>query len=430
MSTAKTVVRAVGSLLALNMLVVGVPIVLVGLAGWPLPSAWPDWSQVWLDLRQLNIDGARVTGALAVGAWFLWAQSIWALIFEVLNMVRSGRGLAARRAPLAVPAVSALMSKLVAGVVSATLLMTPPASAGAVSAESSAIVTEPDNTTSPPADERATGTQAIIPAPSAPTSEEPTKVQVGEGETAWDVAVRVFGDGNRVGELLEHNQLSALDVHAGMTLDLPPGVSIPADELIVAEGDHLWGISSRRLTEAGVDDPSNAQIAEHVKTVVDANQPAIADPDLIHPDQVLALPALGSPPVTEADEVDEVNEVAEPSEPSRPAEAPAGEALESDDAKESSLQPPDRGNDVNPGGDHAIQGNAEGQANVDDEENAEGDSPSGAVVIGGLGLVTAAVGAIITRSQARRIGERRPGTTPRFASSGATDRPDRRNVRR
>ena len=459
----RTIARAVGSLVALVALTLMVPVILIAVAGWPLPSAWPDWSQVWLDIRQLNIAYEWVTGALALAAWLLWAQSIWALLFECVNMIRIGRGLVARPAPLTVPAVSLLMSKLVAGVMSASLLAPAPASAGPIDS------LQPITTALPDVEDADLIRPPDRPAVAASTSERsvraPERVTVGDGETAWDVAVRVFGDGNRVGELLDHNDLSVLDVQPGLTLELPPGVSAPSDTVTVVEGDHLWGISTRRLEDVGVHDPSNAQIAAHVDHLVQANQPAIDDPDLIHPGEVFTLPALhaepnvdqepsanadaaaapanadaAAAPVTDADAAAPVGDEPEATSsagtgpPSNwgagaPPSSVAGAATADGDAEAGRDDPTD---DAESSDSEAI---APGDPGQSDPEPARSDGidptdpggqaqtglPVGVLAASGIGLVTAAIGAIIARNQAQRLGDRRPGTAPRFSAGGAAE---------
>ncbi|MDH3302628.1 MAG: hypothetical protein OES24_19185 [Acidimicrobiia bacterium] len=404
-------IRAAVSVVALVGLVAGVPWLLVNLAGWPLPTAWPDWGQVWLDVRQFNIDGRWVIETLAAAAWLLWAQVLWALLFEGLNMVNTGRGRVARSAPLTLPVVSVLVSRLVAGVVSITLVSSSPASAGTTGAIGSVL-----SARSSTVDEVTEGViDRDVNTPPVPSvGERPATVQVLDDETAWDVAQRVFGDGSRVAELLEHNDISPFDVQAGVRLELPPGVSAPEDQVTVVEGDHLWGISVRRLQEAGVDEPSNAQVAAHVAYMVEANHPDIEDPDLINPDDVFTLPALGHP---------------EPGARHRPEGDPPA-ALVTDLTPSADLVEPTsdgRGVAAESSPDTAAAPPVAPVAGSTTDESVAGgrddrDLPVGIVAVGGLGLLTAAVGGIVARNQARRIGGRRPGTTPHFAVPPAAER--------
>lgn len=402
----RTIIRAVGSLLVLLLLVIGVPWLLVALAGWPLPAAWPDWSQVWVDVRQLNIDAGWVTGGLAIAAWLLWAQMIWAVLFELIGMARAGRGVAARPAPLTLPVVTSLAARLIAGVVSVTLMSSSPSSAGVVGVAHELASALPDDHVEPVGPH-----QTPVAAPGiAGVDDMRARVVVADGETAWDVAVRVFGDGNLVAELLDHNDVSALDVQPGMELELPAGVSAPADEVTVVEGDHLWALSTRRLEEVGVEAPSNAQIAAHVEEMVEANQPAIADPDLIHPGEVFTLPALEGPSIGDA--MSEADAVA----PTSEAEPIVPDAVDTNRPHAGSWQasPQDRSSEEPPA-------SVEAPSTMDDGPDGP-DGSIGLVAAAGIGLITAAVGAIVARSQAHRIGLRRPGTTPRFAVPGEADR--------
>ncbi len=407
----RTIIRSIGSLMALLMLVVGVPWLLVALAGWPLPATWPDWGDVWVDLRQLNLAADWVTGGLAVGAWLLWAQMIWALLFELVNMARAGRGVVARPAPLTLPAVTALTARLVAGVVSVTLLTSSPSSAGVVAAGRDIASTLSDDHVDQ------VGSHRPPPPTASPAAVQTVRatVVVAEGETAWDVAARVFGDGHLVADLLDHNKVSALDVEPGMELELPPGVSAPAAAVTVVEGDHLWGLSTRRLEDVGVAEPSNAQIAAHVDRMVDANQPTIADPDLIHPGEVFTLPALGNDPDREVTSEEDIDP---------PVEATgsiAADPVDSARPDAGSREPPSvETAAADPPADTAVERTDRADPSIDDTDAS--DVPLGLVAAGGIGLISAGIGAIVARSQAHRIGLRRPGTTPRFAVPGAAER--------
>lgn len=83
-------------------------------------------------------------------------------------------------------------------------------------------------------------------------------------------------------------------VPASDTRSGAPGVATPAahhpadrDQVVVTAGDSLWSIARSRLS-----DPSDAEIAASWPRWYAANRAVIgADPDLIHPGQVLLAPA-------------------------------------------------------------------------------------------------------------------------------------------
>ena len=66
--------RSLAALLALLALLVGVPMLLALVAGWPLPRRAPDWSLISTALQQGDIPGETVIKVLAVLVWLAWAQ--------------------------------------------------------------------------------------------------------------------------------------------------------------------------------------------------------------------------------------------------------------------------------------------------------------------------------------------------------------------
>ncbi len=439
--------RAVGSLLMLVVLVAlvaGVPWLLVVVGGWPLPTGWPDWSQVWLDLRQLNIDQRWVIGVLAGGAWLLWGQIIWSLLFEAINMVRVGRGLAARPAPFTLPVVSMLVSKLVAGALSLTLLTSSSASAASAA---SAGLSPADLAPAATADDLVDGVgipdEDVWPGDSGPVDAEvdspEASVVVGPTETAWDVAARVFGDGERVDELLRLNDVSALDVGPGTVLRLPPGVAAPgeASPVTVAEGDHFWELARNKLTDSWGRAPTDEELTPYWAEMLALNDDRLlppGDPDLIYPGQELLYP-----PVPEVSGVDSApapppdGETAGPlakASPPSTAQAPTPRTAESTTPPVSVPSTPVSTPSVPSTPSTSVSGSSSpaavpsepGESTADGDHTDHRDVPIGLVAVSGIGLVTAAVGGIITRNKARRIGGRRPGTAPRFQISESAER--------
>ena len=76
----------------------------------------------------------------------------------------------------------------------------------------------------------------------------------------------------------------------------PPAADsyVPAHDVVIVEGDHLWGLSEQRLETASGVEVSDVEILEHVNTVIGLNADIIEDPDLIYPGEVFAFPAIGS----------------------------------------------------------------------------------------------------------------------------------------
>ena len=108
--------RALGAFVLLVSIVVGVPAVLVVVAGWPLPGKVPDWDHVVRMFRQGEIPAEPVIKALAVVVWLAWAQVAWAVLWELfVNVPAQVAGRPVRStAPLVAAPVSSAIGRLVA----------------------------------------------------------------------------------------------------------------------------------------------------------------------------------------------------------------------------------------------------------------------------------------------------------------------------
>lgn len=70
-------------------------------------------------------------------------------------------------------------------------------------------------------------------------------------------------------------------------------ISTPSSgTVVVEEGDHLWKISERRLSDVYQREATNAEIGPYWREIIDENQPTLrsGNPDLIYPGEVVALP--------------------------------------------------------------------------------------------------------------------------------------------
>lgn len=94
-----------------------------------------------------------------------------------------------------------------------------------------------------------------------------------------------------------------LVVAAALSADAMPGdrsVRLPVTvttgsetaSVVVAPGDHLWKISSSRLSDDLGREASDAEIWPYWRSVIDANTDRLrsGDPDLIYPGEVIQLP--------------------------------------------------------------------------------------------------------------------------------------------
>ncbi len=308
----------------LFVLVVGVPAVLWRVAGWPFPATMPNLGEVATAIDQRNIPGRVVVAGLAIVIWVLWAQLVWALIWELaVNGRRLARGLRTRPAPFVAGPINSLVVRLVSGTMAATVAITA-ASGPAVLPSPAAASTIDLDRASPDVPPPATAHTAATGDVGDPMPRGGRWV-VGEGDSLWSIAETTLGDGGRSGEILALNPTlaSARDVTTGVVLWVPVGSAVPRDripgaeveatgglavgdpevdvaggpvgedgiavEVEVVPGDNLWNLSAGRLG-AGTVEPDPAAIADYLADVVDINRSQIDDPDLIFPGQVLAFP--------------------------------------------------------------------------------------------------------------------------------------------
>jgi hypothetical protein len=210
--------RWLAAVVALVALVVGIPAVLVLVAGWPLPRHVPDWGRVATAVGQGDIPAGVVIRTLAVIVWIAWAQLVWALTWELaVNLRRAQTGQSARPAPAVPSAISLGAARLLAVVLSIGL----------------SIAATPRPALGQPRPVAATlmGSPAVAVVTSKAQTPPPTSASwtVAAHDTLWDIAERSLGDGSRAGEILELNPAvqSARDLHVGQRLRLPDDASVP-----------------------------------------------------------------------------------------------------------------------------------------------------------------------------------------------------------
>jgi hypothetical protein len=76
------VVRAVFSILALLAVIVGLPLALAALTGWPLPHHLPTGATIRTALSE-QMTTAVLDNILSIVCWVLWAQFTWSVYAEV-----------------------------------------------------------------------------------------------------------------------------------------------------------------------------------------------------------------------------------------------------------------------------------------------------------------------------------------------------------
>lgn len=304
--------HALGALVLLAGLVVGLPVLLVEVAGWPFPAEVPDWGHIWQMLQQGDIPSEPVVKTLAVILWALWVAIVWSFAWELATtLTTTSRGDRPVRAaaPFVPPAVSLGVGRLVAAILAVGVVT----SSVMASSSLAAPLPTPVLVTDAPS--------LHVPRPDAATVAAPPRAAAvrrwvaGPTDTVWDVASTALGDATRVEEIVAMNAgvRPARVLRAGQVLELPADAIVPADRrpaqespassealpattVVVQPGDTLWDHASGRLRLAGADaDPSS--VAAYVDAVVAANPHVIDDADIIVAGDVLSMPAvLEDPP--------------------------------------------------------------------------------------------------------------------------------------
>jgi DNA-binding SARP family transcriptional activator len=316
--------RALAALATLAVVTVGVPALLVVVAGWPLPRQRPSWERIRIALQQGDIPAEVVVKTIAVLVWIAWAQLMWALAWEVIvNLRATERGTSARPTPLAPRMMSSAVTRLVALAFSigATTLST---------ASTVLATATPPVTIAAPLGPVATlnGSDATVDrAESVPAG---VRWCVGPGDSLWSIAEASLGDGSRVTELLELNRSirSPRELQPGQVLNLPADAQVPADrfpqpevaapaespatlyapaeEIEVVPGDNLWDLADARLERVAGTPPTGPEVLDYVNAIVAANPAEIDNPNLIYPRQRFVLPEIGTPPPAPPAEVVDV----------------------------------------------------------------------------------------------------------------------------
>ena len=217
--------------LALLTLVAGVPVGLVTVIGWPLPTAVPDAGAVGNALRYGTIAPETLLKAMASLVWVTWAALTTCIAIEAVAVVR---GTVAR----ALPAIGGLQH-LAARLVTATMLLSTLSARPSVAAP---LPSAPVNT-------------GDVVAAVAPASVEPALSAAGPAptwtvrrhESLWTIAERALGDGQRWREIHDLNtgrpqpdggSLARGDllIQPGWVLRLPGDARIDRGEPPVAGG--------------------------------------------------------------------------------------------------------------------------------------------------------------------------------------------------
>lgn len=326
------------ALLALLLLVFGIPAGLLAVAGNPLHADLP----AWRDLLSPD-DGSLFLTVLVLVGWLAWASFALSVLLEILAALRGARApqlpalhLQQRTAATLVAAAAALFS------------LGGPAIASAAPAVPAAAV-QAAGQPAQPAGTAASGPQQSA-APATPSTPAPVLRDhvVTAGESLWSIAEDELGDGARYTEIAQLNYGApqadgrALStnhwLHPGWTLKLPAAAATataPAGEpqhtRTVRSGDTLSEIAQDELGQAA----RFPEIAAASQDVVQPDGTHLTDPDLLRPGWTVVIPGsqLAAPvaPGTTTPAPLPAAAPTQPATPAPPAPAPADEQGQADE---------------------------------------------------------------------------------------------------
>lgn len=197
-SKLRQVASGLGALAGLLALVVGVPLALWKLVGWPLPTSLPSWHEISDTLGRSDLPDSTLLKTVAVVGWLAWLQVAASTVVEVAAWLR---GRPAHRLPSA-GIVQPTVRRLVA---TAAMLVSTATSNLSIAAASPAL---------PPAAIVVEHTPVVVASPvfltedgvtATPAPSSPTHV-VQRRDTLWGLAEAHLGDPFRWRELYELNQ--------------------------------------------------------------------------------------------------------------------------------------------------------------------------------------------------------------------------------
>lgn len=322
-------VRGLGSAVLILALLIGVPILLIVVAGWPLPTKMPNWDNVYWAIRQGDIPAEVVIKLFACVAWLAWAQIAWALLWElIVNVPRLMRGEPDRDAPLAPAPASRLARRLITAAMVLTAISSSPATTvAAPSLSSFATAGAPPRLSPNPTTLLIGASDVARPQVEAP----PAGWCSVAGDTVWDVAERCLGDGAEVDVILRSNP--GLDpvrpLRAGQIVELPDGIVAPPDRAATSAPPAMRAVEAGPSTAASVETPASVHrhtvvAGETLWDIVEAHHGFVT---VALVDQVAADSGITDPSLIYAGQVVVLRDLSPAAAPNAPAAAPvAGDA--------------------------------------------------------------------------------------------------------
>ena len=259
------------SLLILIGILVGIPILLLLIVGYPLPTERPSIELIRAHLEAGDIPDEFIIKALALLLWFVWAQLAVAVLTEAFAIMR---GRVARRAPV-LPGMQLMAGKLVASSVLIISAFLPgrAATAAPIHPIAASEVAFDPQVGAPPAGlggpsgpfeqlsrNGVTGAAQVGFGIEASTKAADGWYETETGDSWWDMAERLLGDGMRWSELRDLNSGKTMltgDVISDRTEEVKGGwqLHVPAG----ARADLL--VSSPIVPPAAVSTVSSAAVS-------------------------------------------------------------------------------------------------------------------------------------------------------------------------